>query len=68
MPQLKEKYIVDEEGKKTAVVLRLKDFKKLLEEIEDYEDRLDLEKAKREAKGFIVLEDFITELKRKGRL
>lgn len=68
MTQLKEKYIVDEEGKKTAVVLNIKEFNKLLEEIEDYKDRLDLEKAQREAKGFTLLEDFIAELKKEGRL
>lgn len=59
MTQLKEKYIIDEEGKKTAVVLSLKEYNKLMEELEDFEDRLDLEKAQKGAKGFTLLEDFI---------
>lgn len=34
----KEKYIVDSEGKKTAVVLDIKEYKKILERLEDLDD------------------------------
>lgn len=34
----KEKYIVDSQGKKTAVVLDIKEYKKILERLEDLDD------------------------------
>lgn len=63
MAGLKEKYIVDETGKRTAVLLDIKEYNKLKERLEDYKDRLELQKAKKAAKKFTLLEHFIRELK-----
>ena len=35
MEKLKEKFIIDKSGKKTAIILPLKDYKELLEDIHD---------------------------------
>jgi hypothetical protein len=50
---LKPKYITDEKGKKTSVVIDLRDYKNLMDYLEDLEDAQDLLKAEREATGFI---------------
>jgi hypothetical protein len=38
MNKLKEKYVVDENGNKTEVILSIEDYKKLLDEIEELEE------------------------------
>jgi uncharacterized protein YpuA (DUF1002 family) len=55
-------YVTDIKGKKKKVVLNVNDFEKIQEEIEDLEDALTLEKAKREATGFKKWRDFIEEI------
>ena len=55
---LKPRFITDESGKKTSVVINLKDYKNLLDYVEDLEDAYDLLKAEREATGFIQYETF----------
>jgi len=40
-------YLTDKQGNKKSVVLKVTDFEKLQEEIEDLEDTLELEKAKK---------------------
>jgi len=55
---IKTKYLVDEKGHKTAVVIRLKDYENLLEFVEDLEDANYLMKAEREAKGFTPYDEF----------
>ncbi|MEE9613888.1 MAG: hypothetical protein V3W31_02910 [Thermodesulfobacteriota bacterium] len=55
---IKAKYVVDEEGHKTAVVINLKDYESLMESVEDLEDANDLLKAEREANGFIPYDEF----------
>jgi hypothetical protein len=52
------KFIVDEKGKKKAVLLNLKDYQRLEELIEDLEDTVDLLRAEREAVSFIPYEKF----------
>jgi PHD/YefM family antitoxin component YafN of YafNO toxin-antitoxin module len=68
MAGLKEKYVVDERGKKTAVILGIHEYNRLKEKIEDYRDKLELQRAKKTAKSFTLLDDFIEELKAGGRL
>jgi hypothetical protein len=53
---LKPQYITDEKGKKTSVVIDLRDYKNLLDYLEDLEDANDLLKAEREAAGFVPYE------------
>jgi len=47
-------------GKKEAIVLKLDELRRLEKTIEDLEDALAYEKAKREASGFITLEKIHT--------
>jgi len=53
---LKPKFITDEKGKKTSVVIDLRDYKNLMDYLEDLEDARYLLKAEREATGFIPYE------------
>lgn len=55
---IKPKYLIDEKGRKTAVVINLKDYNNMLETLEDLEDANDLLKAEKEATGFTPYEKF----------
>ena len=50
--RLKERYVVDEHGKKKAVVLDMEAYRQLMEHLENLEDALELDQAIRESKGF----------------
>ena len=52
MLSVKPKYLVDEQGKRTAVVLSMRDYRSLLQRLEELEDALDLDEAIGTAKGF----------------
>ena len=52
MLNIKPKYVVDEKGRKTAVVLSIKDYRALMQRLEDLEDALDLDWAVETATGF----------------
>jgi uncharacterized membrane protein YvbJ len=60
---LRHQYITDEKGKKTSVVIDLRDYKNLMDYLEDHEDAQDLLKAEREATGFIPHEIFRKKLR-----
>ena len=55
-------YLTDEKGKKKSVVLKVIDFERIQEEIEDLEDALELEKARKDATGFKKWKDFLKEI------
>ena len=55
---IKPKYFYDEKGKRKAVLLSQKDFRKLEEIIEDFEDMVDLLNAEKEAVAFTPYEEF----------
>ena len=55
---IKPKYFYDEKGKRKAVLLSQKDFRRLEEMIEDFEDAVDLLKAEKEAISFTPYEEF----------
>lgn len=62
-------YIVDKNGNPKAVVIDMKNYKKLQHYIEDLEDALDLKKAKAKTKKvFYSFEFVVKELNSKGRL
>jgi hypothetical protein len=52
MATLGEKYLVDANGKTAAVVLNVKAYQRLLQRLEDLEDAVDLDAARRTAKSF----------------
>lgn len=55
---LKPKYLITKKGQKKAVVLDIKEYKSILELIEDLEDANDLLKAEREAISFTPYDKF----------
>ena len=62
-------YIIDKNGKPKAVVIDMKNYKKLQNYIEDLEDALDLKRAKAEKKKvFYSFESVVKELNSKGKL
>jgi PHD/YefM family antitoxin component YafN of YafNO toxin-antitoxin module len=60
---LHEKYIIDEGGKKTAVVLPVKEWQKIQEILEEYNDILAYEEAKSKHSDAIPLNEAIKELR-----
>lgn len=54
----KPEFVTDPKGKRKAVLLDIKAYKKLLATLEDLEDTNDLLKAEREAKGFVPYDQF----------
>ena len=57
-----ERYVVTPSGKTQAVVLDLREFKNLMERLEDLEDALELKKAVRTAGRFISHSDMLSRL------
>ena len=66
--KLKERFVVDEHGRKTAVVLDMKAYRQLMEHLENLEDALELDQAMRESKEFRSYDEIRSELKQAGRL
>ena len=52
MLNIKPRYLVDEAGRKTGAVLSMKDYRRLMQRLEDLEDALDLDLAVQNASGF----------------
>jgi len=61
MIKLKENFIVDKKGKKTAVVIPIKDYESLLEDLHDL-----AVVAERRDEGTISFNDFENDLKKDG--
>jgi len=51
MLKVREKYLIDAQGKKTAVVLDVREYRRLMERLEDLEDALELDEARRASTG-----------------
>ena len=62
MFNIKPKYVVDEKGRKTAVVLSIKDYRALMQRLEDLEDALDLDRAVETATSFRPYSEIRAEL------
>ena len=58
-------YLTDKQGNKKSVVLKVTDFTRMRENMEDLEDALELEKARKNATGFKTWNDFIKEVEEK---
>jgi hypothetical protein len=64
MVALKEvEYLTDTRGHKKGVLLPVAAFDRIREEIEDLEDALALEKARKNATGFKKWNDFVKEVR-----
>ncbi len=68
MPKTREKYLVDDKGRKTAVVLDVREYRRLMERLEDLEDALELDEARRTSSGSRPYEEVRAELKQAERL
>ena len=55
---LKPSYVTNEKGKKTSVIIPLRDYENMIDSLDDLEDACDLLKAEREATGFIPYQKF----------
>lgn len=63
MLSLHEKYIVDENGKKSAIVLPYSEWKEILHLLEEYEDICAYDKAKTKPSDPVPLEEALKKLK-----
>ena len=68
MVPVKERFIVDGEGKKKSIVLNVRDYLRLVEHLEVLEDALELDKAEAEAKSFRDYREIRKELVNECRL
>jgi hypothetical protein len=68
MLKIKEKFLKDRNGKPTAIVLDIESYRRLRQRLEDLEDALELDKARRLGKKFRPYAAIRQELKKAGRL
>ena len=67
MLNINPKYLVKEKGRKTATVLSMKDYRSLMQRLEDLEDALDLDEAVETATGFREYTEIRAELRKEGK-
>jgi PHD/YefM family antitoxin component YafN of YafNO toxin-antitoxin module len=64
---MKTQFVTDDHGKKLAVILPIKDYQKMLEELEDLEDVRLYDEAKKEDDGKrILLSEYLKNRKSKN--
>lgn len=68
MRNIKPKYLVNEKGRKTAAVLKMKEYRALMQRLQDLEDALELDEAVETATGFREYAEIRTELQSEGKL
>ncbi|RKU36135.1 hypothetical protein C6496_14700 [Candidatus Poribacteria bacterium] len=68
MLTINPKYIVDDNGEKTAAVLTMKEYHFLIKCLEDLEDILEMDSAVETATRFRDYQEIRSELKEEGRL
>ena len=68
MLNINPKYLVNKKGRKTAAVLSMKDYRSLMQRLEDLEDALDLDEAVETATGFREYTEIRAELRKEGKL
>lgn len=64
MPQIKEKFLVDEQGQRVAVLLDISDYEKLLDELDELDAIKAYDAAKASGEDSIPLEDALAEVDR----
>ena len=62
MTEFKERYLVDENGKRLGVLLDVKDYRKLLEELEELESIWAYDAAKASSDKLIPFDEAINEI------
>lgn len=67
MIPFKENFVTDAKGKKIAVLLPIKDYHKILEELEDLEDIKAYDKAMSRKQEFIPLNQALKEIEATGK-
>ena len=59
---IRAKYVVDDQGRRSAVVLDIEDYRQLLEYLEDLEDMVAFDRAVAEGGDAVPLEEAIREI------
>lgn len=68
MLNIKPKFLVNEKGRITAAVLSMKEYRALMQRLQDLEDALELDEAVETATGFREYAEIRTELQSEGKL
>ncbi len=68
MAKSKLQYVVDENGRKRAVVMEIRYYEELISRIEDLEDALELDEAVKTAEGFRDYSEIRKELHEEGAI
>ena len=68
MLNIRPKYLVNEKGRKTAAVLSMKEYRALMQRLQDLEDALELDEAVETATDFREYTEIRTELQSEGKL
>ena len=68
MLDIKPKYLVNEKGRKTAAVLSMKEYRALIQRLQDLEDALALDETVETATGFREYAEIRTGLQNEGKL
>lgn len=68
MLNIKPKYLVNNKGRKTAVVLSMKEYRLLIEHLEDLEDILEMDAAVKTEAESRPYKEIRAELKKEGKL
>jgi PHD/YefM family antitoxin component YafN of YafNO toxin-antitoxin module len=66
--QTRKQFLIDEKGRRTAVVLPIKEYERLLESDEDLADLRAADEARAEGGEDISLEEFEAQLRAEGKL
>ena len=66
MSKLKEKYIVNAKGRRTAVILTIDEFEAIMQENQDLRDAQYVDKAEASAEGFVGLNELRRDLSHKA--
>jgi len=65
---VKPKFVVDDRGRRKSVLLTVAEYRRLMKRIEDLEDALALDEARKTATGFTEYSKIREDLKKAGRL
>ena len=68
MLNIRPKYLVNEKGRKTAAVLSMKEYRALMQRLQDLEDALELDEAVETATDFREYTEIRAELQSEGKL